>query len=512
MSKPIIRRSFCVLAAFLLFLPPLAARAALPAALESLHFDWVCVTDASLVSACAPLAAHREAQGLAALILPLDEVIRWSPAGDDTVATLRWLAGTAVTQWGARYLLIGGSHALLPAPVHRLEALGDQYDHPVDAYYACLDGEWDADGDGLVAEWGEDAADPTVHLRVGRLPADGPQTVSDVVAKILAFEKRPVVVSEGVLFVSSLMDPMWDGTRPYPNAALGAAIALRDAVAAQRPALRIGSLFQGPESVDPWGDTLNPVAFADSLRLRPHDLVHIQLNGIARAWELASGLQVTGAAFDSVAGCGHFFLASMVSGWTADTRDDCILQHLLTLPGGGAAGVIAPAGMGYLSPYYGIQTALWSRLVDEDVERLGDALFGALNAFAASPGLTHPVAATSYWNMTLLGDPATLLRPLGSATSGVPEAARPADVHAVPNPFNPETTIAFTVDGGDGGLQPVRVEVFDLQGRRLGTLLETRLLPGPHAVGWRAEAPGGLYFARVTVSGRTKTVKLTLVK
>jgi hypothetical protein len=213
-----------------------------------------------------------------------------------------------------------------------------------------------------------------------------------------------------------------------------------------------------------------------------------------------------------VAGCGHFFLASMVSGWTADTRGDCILKHLLSLPGGGTAGVIAPAGQGYLSPYHGIQAELWSHLIDEDVERLGDALFGALNAFAVSPGLTHPVAATSYWNMTLLGDPATLLRPLGSATSGAPDVARPAEVRAAPNPFNPETTIVFTVDGVDGGLQPVRVEVFDLQGRRVETLLETRLLPGPHAVGWRAEASTGLYFARVTVSGRTKTVKLTLVK
>ena len=120
-----------VLACFLLLLPPAAARAGLPLALETVQLDWVCVTDAPLTDAYAPLAAHREAQGLSTLVLSLEEVILWSPAGDDTTATLRWLAGVAAEQWNARYLLLGGSHALLPAPLHRVEYDTADPDHPI---------------------------------------------------------------------------------------------------------------------------------------------------------------------------------------------------------------------------------------------------------------------------------------------------------------------------------------------------------------------------------------------
>ena len=158
---------FSVLAASLLLILPAIAEADLPTNLTKAHFDWVCVTDAGLVEAYAPLADHRRGQGLACLIVPLDEAILWSPAADDTTATLRWLAGVAHRQWGARYLLLGGSHALLPAPLHRLEFSWGVFEYPTDAYYACLDGDWDVNDNGFVAEWEVDAADPTVHLALG---------------------------------------------------------------------------------------------------------------------------------------------------------------------------------------------------------------------------------------------------------------------------------------------------------------------------------------------------------
>lgn len=168
---------------------------------DAIELDWVCVTDAALVDAYAPLAAHRQSQGLASIVLPLDEVIRWSPAGDDTIATLRWLSGVAVNQWGAQYLLLGGSHALLPSPIHRLVTPNYDFDHPIDTYFSCLDGQWDVDGDGLFAET-EDAAEPTIHIALGRIPADDVISVNNIVSKILAFEQRPLETTRGALFVS----------------------------------------------------------------------------------------------------------------------------------------------------------------------------------------------------------------------------------------------------------------------------------------------------------------------
>jgi hypothetical protein len=480
-----------------------------PAALEQAHFDWVCVTDPMLIEAYEPLAAHRAGEGLATLVLGLDEVLRWSPVAPDTMGSLRWLAGVTAHQWQAEYLLLGGSHARLPAPIHRLVSPGWTYDFPTDAYYACLDGEWDADGDGLVAEYGEDAADPTVHLAVGRLPLDTADEVAAAIAKIIAYETRPVAATDGALFVSSLMDPYWDGTGVYPNMQLSIAIAMRDTALAVRPSLRAGTLFQGPEFVDPYGDILNPVSLVDSLGARPHDFVYIQLVGNASAWELAGTLRVHREDFAGLAGAGHGFLVTMLSGSVADTRQPSILAYLLGLPDGGAVGGAALTGVGYLFPLRVYLQELWKHLLDGSAVRLGNAHRGALAAFLAEVPTAGPLL-TTYWYLSLVGDPALRLRP---ALAGVAPDAKPdLALRAAPNPFNPATVIRFIVPGPGAAAPHVRLAVYDLRGRVVADLCDGPLAAGPQAIPWRATCPSGLYFARLTVAGAAAVTKLVLIR
>ena len=503
-------RAFLGILACLLFMPPISLHAALPSTLEAVRLDWVCVTDAALTDEYAPLAFHREGQGLATLVVSLEEVILWSPAGDDTTATLRWLAGVAHRQWGARYLLLGGSHATLPAPLHWIRVGGIDYGYPTDAYYACLEGDWDSDGDGLVAEWGEDEADPTIHLRVGRVPADDGQTVANVVAKIIAFENRSATTERGGLFVSSLMGSS-DPNDPYPNWMLDFAEDLRDTVQALDPSMRIGTLYQGDPEY-PGADPLNEVALVDSLGARAHDFVFCQLKGIDTAWELSFPLTISAGSFDPLAGAGHSFLLTMITGSVGDTRGEGVLRHLITLPEGGAVAAIAPMGLSFIFPMREIQLRLWPRITDRNSPRLGDAFVAALTEFQDDLGLTNPWIASTFWYQGLFGDPATYIRPVGDHTSHTPSVARLFQVRAVPNPFNPETEIVFEVTEGNGGVKPVSVEIFDMQGRRVATLLERLLPPGPHRVSWRPNDSSGLYFAKVTVSKHSKTIKLTLLK
>ena len=76
-----------------------------------------------------------------------------------------------------------------------------------------------------------------------------------------------------------------------------------------------------------------------------------------------------------------------------------------------------------------------------------------------------------------------------------------------PNPFNPETRIRFDLPFA----ADVTVEVLDLQGRHVATLLAERKSPGTHQVNWNGRSdrgevmPSGVYFYRVTArekSGR----------
>jgi hypothetical protein len=63
-----------------------------------------------------------------------------------------------------------------------------------------------------------------------------------------------------------------------------------------------------------------------------------------------------------------------------------------------------------------------------------------------------------------------------------------------PNPFNPATTIRFEISRA----QHVSVDVFDLQGRRVASLMDGSLAAGRHNLQWAPEGlSSGLYFLRL---------------
>ncbi len=77
----------------------------------------------------------------------------------------------------------------------------------------------------------------------------------------------------------------------------------------------------------------------------------------------------------------------------------------------------------------------------------------------------------------------------------------------VPNPFSPsgETVISYSLSGIDSP-QPVRLEVFDLLGRRMAKLVDADILPGSHVVRFNARgfAPG-MYIYRLSSGSVTAT-------
>jgi len=86
-----------------------------------------------------------------------------------------------------------------------------------------------------------------------------------------------------------------------------------------------------------------------------------------------------------------------------------------------------------------------------------------------------------------------------------------------PNPFNAGTSIAFTVDAA-GLSVPTRLEIFNVLGQRVTTLVDGDLAPGRHTRTWDGnDAKGnpvasGVYFYRLTSAGHTDTKKMVLLK
>jgi len=76
-----------------------------------------------------------------------------------------------------------------------------------------------------------------------------------------------------------------------------------------------------------------------------------------------------------------------------------------------------------------------------------------------------------------------------------------------PNPFNPKTTIEYTVPRASN----LTVRVYDVLGREIVLLASGRHQARRHRATWDASGmPAGVYFARLTAEGYTRTAKMLL--
>jgi protocatechuate 3,4-dioxygenase beta subunit len=134
------------------------------------------------------------------------------------------------------------------------------------------------------------------------------------------------------------------------------------------------------------------------------------------------------------------------------------------------------------------------------------------NGTAAAMTQTAPVnvsAGTNTLNFRLT---------VGQVTGvDAPGGALPSDIALLgcyPNPFNPETRIAFALPER----MRVTLRVFNPLGREVAVLCDGHLEPGRHELAWKGKdgngnsMPSGLYFYRLETSLSAKTGKMMLIR
>jgi flagellar hook assembly protein FlgD len=82
------------------------------------------------------------------------------------------------------------------------------------------------------------------------------------------------------------------------------------------------------------------------------------------------------------------------------------------------------------------------------------------------------------------------------------------------NPYNPQTRIAYALPSAG----QVRLEIFDVRGRLLTTLVDGHCDPGEYTVTWRGTndrgqpVASGVYLARLATGTKQLTQKLVIAR
>ena len=168
--------------------------------------DYVVITTSALASAFQTLTDYRETSeggGYSTYIETIDQ-IEVNYTGRDRAEKIRNFIIDQYNNYGTQFVLLGGD-ADGPLSSQQIPTRGGnimydliEYYHddniPSDYYYACLDGDWNSDGDEL---WGEptdgiDGGDIDLdpEISVGRIAADTANEALNQINKIITFENR----------------------------------------------------------------------------------------------------------------------------------------------------------------------------------------------------------------------------------------------------------------------------------------------------------------------------------
>ncbi|MGY8764938.1 MAG: T9SS type A sorting domain-containing protein, partial [Fidelibacterota bacterium] len=144
-----------------------------------------------------------------------------------------------------------------------------------------------------------------------------------------------------------------------------------------------------------------------------------------------------------------------------------------------------------------------------EISEISDSSFsGDFYATLTKPVLTWPLQSININNGLFVFNKISLPVLAVKSKPKVPE--RLILFPAYPNPFNPSTTVRFSVLDTK---QPLSLHIYDIDGRLIETLFSGYVMPGFHEFQWNArQYPSGIYFAMFRSGDIMQTTKLILIK
>lgn len=155
--------------------------------------DYLIVTAGEFFDELMPLAMWKQAQGLTVAMFDIAAITAGYAGVDDAEKLRNFLIENYNA--GTKYVLLGGDETVLPiryAYHANASTMPDlQFQNICDLYFGDVNGNWDADGDGIYGEPYQDQPDLNAELLVGRLPFNQPGEFTAYGEKLIAYEKNP---------------------------------------------------------------------------------------------------------------------------------------------------------------------------------------------------------------------------------------------------------------------------------------------------------------------------------
>ncbi len=387
--------------------------------------EYLIVTTPALAPAFQVLADWKTSKGVPTQIRTVEWIAAHARQGSDIAETIRFFLQDAYENWGVRYVLLAGDTPEIPPRYLYSTYYYGGTSIPADTYFACLDGTFNADGDTRFGEQPADAPDLYPELVVGRVPVSTIADANTVVSKIIGYE-TPVAMdyTDKVLMLAEVIFPApWSSGPIELNGGDIANYVYQSQIAA--PSRRGVRLFETP-----WvyaGSLPESRAIAiDSLEAGYSNVFHVG-HGFRFNMHCADdNISIPDA--DALTHPNRPFNLYMLNCTAAAFDYDCLAEHLLRNPAGGAVSVIGATGSAFAltAAYYMEDYA--KETFKESARSIGDA-------FNASKVRRTPFAGSdnadlwTHYIYTLLGDPemAAWTGPMRTASLVVPDTLAAGD-------------------------------------------------------------------------------------
>jgi len=516
------------------------------------NFDYAIITHESLLSAVnsSDFLGWKASLGYNVRVITTADPEIANQPGVDLAARIRNFLKNHYGIWGIKYVLLVGDYSTIPMrycypdPNNHSDGAGDPSnwpwagDVPTDFYYADLSSEdnqsWDSDGDGFYGEYGQDDPDLLAEIYVGRIPTSIHHRITYTLNKLVMFEKDTGDWKNNVLHAGAIA---YFENDDYSGRDLMDGAVLLDQMENEIMSAMPVSHYSEQDGLAPsalqWPG-LSEVSFIGDWRNGQYGIVNWSAHGwssyVARkvwSWDDGDGVPeshemwwpsligITSNLSDNYPSI--VFALSCLVGYPEPNAWGNLGIDLLTKPSYGAAvGIVSGTRVVWVSTGGGeLHSYEFSHhLINRPYEpkKVGEALYDSKFYLSQNYYWNH---YAEYWDMftfNLYGDPAqdrngVLVTGSDDLPPHVPD--RFVLKQNNPNPFSATTVIRYVLPK----TADVKIEVYDILGHRVETLIGERQSAGYHQMTWDAIAhSSGMYFYCIQAGEYIETQRIVLLR